>query len=475
MSEFIPGRGEKRGGKLFRPDTRLAALLALLATQDVNAAPPIGVAQAETISANAHAEAEQGSFWPGYEGTYFPIYDAKHGGFDWRRLIEPMYVGVSHETAKPQTISFEVPYEYARLFDKGNPLDEKDYEAAKAFMADQVRSQLVDNLHGFSWDESHFTEHAPHLDQSWNVDAISVEGFASPEASGMDSVVPGEVEDANLELGKIRAEDSGARLKEVLEDMGMNVDNVVARYTGDELQFSKEEWAQLMMLADAQGYKGVPEEKIWRLISDYNLGKAPADVQEQLDSLVGSKRVVQVEVNLKDKGKETYLVPVPLLALLLLWPGKKGGEALRDWFKNHPWGGQKREPILDAKPTTPKSAEQFTGEVIDDLDRNMGTYELFVDRYDGKEVDVNELTHDILEHWNWVDNSRRKYYRQPSEDHKLRPQQVWYANLHARAISQLLAEKAATGIIPSQAIRTNGFRSRFEAIVQAELKRVQQL
>lgn len=385
------------------------------------------------------------------------------GEVDWThigRLLEPAYLDVSRERSRPEMVSFTVPYEYARFFDTGNPLSPEDYEAAKTWMAGEVKQDLANSLHGFAWDKKHFTERTGFQEgQGLVVDQITIVGMTSPEAHGAVSIEPGMYDDANTELGEHRANDALDRLLEVLNAQGIDVSEAVPTIASEELQFSEEEMSQLRALAQAQGLSN-DTDGVYQLISRYNFDRInDAVLQAKLDEIVGSKRKVDIEITFKEGEKDHVLIPLPLLALLLLRRrgkenqqpdaragrgGQKGlsdssvrpeGVDSTDGIKK---GDVKRPEIWKTVPEEMKDPRQYAVDVEADITHSFMYYQPFADEAIARgQWDLNEMTHDILEAWNATDNARRRQMGQPEEDHKKRPRQVFYAYMHAVALREL--------------------------------------
>lgn len=384
------------------------------------------------------------------------------------RLLEPAYVDLGRNRTKPETVSFVVPYEYARLFDTGNPLAPDDYEAARSWMAAEVKRDLADNLMGLPWDTSHYSERTGFVPgNELVVDQINILGMTSPEAHGAASVDPAQVDDANLELGRHRGEDALTRLFEVLNAEGVNVSEAVSTVAGDELQFSTDEFARLTLLADAQGHKGSDEEKVYGLISRYNANRITDHaLKAELDTVVGSKRQVQIEITFKDRGRDHLLLPVPLALLPLLLLRRR-----RESAPTPATPAVKRPEIWKTTPDAMKDPRDYALDVEVDLTKNFNYYQPLVDpRIANNDWDLNEMTHDTLEAWNTTDNARRRMMGQPEQDHKQNPRQVFYAYMHAVALRELTkeAQAKAPNTPLSEAWKDSAIRSRVAAAMIKE-------
>ncbi|EKD79354.1 MAG: hypothetical protein ACD_41C00093G0002 [uncultured bacterium] len=369
---------------------------------------------------------------------------------DFGRILEPAYLDVSRKSDKPRTVDFVVPYAYARTFDTGDPIDASHYGEMEGLMADEMRRQLADNVVGLAWDKADYARAGDTRYAGLSVDRISVTGFTSPEATGPGSLEAGSTDPENVELGEIRAGDAGRRLKEVLTRLGVDSVDGIEDISGDEVQFSAEEFSELETIAESLGMnQGTTEDKIYQLLSAYNADRVTdPEVVTRLDQLVASKRFVEVTVTFKEKKKSTTLLPLPLLALLVL--------ALRPLTRRR--DAQPQPPIEPAPVGRPRIVDTlppldqtdnglaYARNVEVDINGNFYFYQGIVDRYiENGTVDVNELTHDILEQWNEHDNVRRQNMGQSSIDHRTNPRQVLYAQFHAQALVRLMVEARQRG------------------------------
>lgn len=391
-----------------------------------------------------------------WEGAEWPIYDQKTGEIHLKRLIEPGYVPVSRAAERPETVSIVVPYEYARFFDTGEPMDPADYAKAKEFIKQEVQKQLAGNTIGLAWDQADYEARQNALgDNAWVVDSISVHGTASPEAGvkagGRETIVPGVVEQENVELAELRAIDASERLKEVLSEMGIDAKDVPANISGEELQFSPTEYRTLEQMARAQGYEGSTDAVIYKLVSAYNRNKiTDVGTLDQLDAMVAGKRGVQIEVTLKDGKKDTVLLPLPLLmgifglSIILVGTRKKKEKTPEEKpeTKPAPEPIKEKRPELEVRvPPDVKDAGQVGRDVETGIMKSFDFYEPIIKDHlgHGGEVDVNELTHDILEAWTTNDNAlREKIGLEKEAPQAERPRQVFFARMHAIAIKELI-------------------------------------
>lgn len=377
----VGGAGlEKRGGEEPEPGHPHIELKSQAARDAIEAA-------AETANPESQVYA--------YEGSYWPIVDTVNGEASWTRVFEPGYLVVSKAETQPQHVSFSVPYEYARFFDTGQPIDPVDYEKMMGFMEEQIWTQLAEGAIGMSWDLDDYESKNGAGPEGLVVKSIEVKGTASPEAGmgqgGPETVAPGHVEIENVELGSLRATDATDRLVEVLGRLGIKAENAPQHVSSDELQFSPGEYRELESMGRTQGFDGTADQVIFQLITKYNRDQLTnAGMVKQLDGIVGSKRAVEIDVELENGKKDSMAVPLPLLGLLLLMPGIRRREEKEKTPEKHP------------------------------VERSKA-----------------DLTKDVLDKWTENDNAiRQNAGLEPELHHENRPRQVLYAELHAVALNE---------------------------------------
>ncbi len=434
--------------------------------------------QAGKTSIEAHAEIESGAESRRFDfGAYLPIIDAD-GRFQWKRLLEPAYasVGIEKEGTAERDLEVVIPALWAQYFDTAEWQDPTTREQILAAVSGQVRDALMQDLHGLNWDEKDYADREGLALKGWNVTDALVVGEASPEAGRPSSVKPGNVEEENVKLAEeVRGVEGAAVLVEALQSLGIKVDESLVRVEGDEIQFTPDEYQELQDMAAAAGKKGNAAEAVWKLIADYNRDKiADPALQADLDRLVGDKRMVRINLKLERGEKDTYLIPLPLLALgLLALRRRKGGP------KPERPIGPPREPILDAAPANELSRDpaEFGNEVGVDIERSLDFYLPIMEAHEGSpNPDDNEMAHMILDAWTKNDNELRRRAGLPEEaHHRTRPRQVLYANLHARALRRLAEEADKRKLDERDAWKQEEVRRAVTEEVEKEIKRLRAL
>jgi len=264
----------------------------------------------------------------------------------------------------------------AVFFDSAKNLNPKDKERVVEYLEDKVKQEIANKLIFLDFSKNtekvYRAQHqkdlgeATRLISSTKINDIRITGFASPEgpeSKGPATIQPGAVDVENIELAEKRAVDMSLRLKEALTKMGLD-STAVADIKAEELQFNNDELRELDVLAIKSGIKGEAETgRIYDLIKDYNLNKFAdnAELQTELNKIVGSKRQVQIEIDFENEQRKKVVVPLPLglLPLLLLRHRKLESEP-------KPTGPQKLE-------VGPKPREIFPDAVVDftkDLENN---------------------------------------------------------------------------------------------------------
>jgi len=155
---------------------------------------------------------------------------------------------------------------------------------------------------------------------------IKITGSSSPEAviHGPKSLIPGNIEQENLDLAKKRAQNPV--IIEALKKAGIEIDeSVPISYESVETQFTDADIDSLTHLAIDNKYLDKDEnkeEKILKaieiLVSDYSTDKLKGtELEKALDSIVGDKRYVVVSLEFETEQSETYFMPIPITLFLL--------------------------------------------------------------------------------------------------------------------------------------------------------------
>jgi len=293
--------------------------------------------------------------------------------FNWWSLLAPIQWEVGMRNLVEKDASFEVPQHYARLFSQdakaGHPLRQEDYNKIERYVEQQLKRQFAETLHGLDTSKNihqlHHQEEKPEV-HDLKIKNIRIKGFASPEGPqslGEQTIVPGNKEAENMELGKTRAQSAKKTLESGLKEMGIKgkKGEEVARalyenkISQDELQFNRDEMRELAKIAEDQGSLGVDDtEKIYNLIIDYNEGRIKdAKANGQLDKIIAGKRKVEIEIDYEGQQARKILIPIPLIPLALLGAYM----ALRRRPRDGAGGGADRgsiRPMPESQPAAPQ-------------------------------------------------------------------------------------------------------------------------
>ncbi len=249
--------------------------------------------------------------------------------FNWGGIISPvsLELGVNREIKGSESIN--VPYTYAPKFEGSELTNETDKDKMEEYFKDQIRTAFANKLVRIGEKKSVYEATRGEKDNllkdvfSKNeVKAIKITGFSSPEGRKNDpeSVKPGNVEEENVSLAKERGELAEDIIREILEEGNIDT-SIIESINYEEVQFSDTEWKELLELADSLEIGGgSDEEKIISLIAAYNSGEynLESSVKDSLDKIVGSKRGVNIEIEVEGGKKTQVVLPLPLLLLLLL-------------------------------------------------------------------------------------------------------------------------------------------------------------
>jgi hypothetical protein len=379
--------------------------------------------------------------------TFFSPDENGEQRFNWLSIGLPVQIEGFRETTERDTLYIEMPNEFARDFKNYELLDPEDKRKAAEYMADQIRIQLANEYHGLRWSKE--ISDARHQGQAGSpealpegrVTALRVKGTSSPEArfKGGESLLSGQIEDENLQLAENRARTGIKLTLDELIDLGIDTSQIEGAIdiTAEEIQFTDQELSILVGLAGAKD--GDPYEAVMQLINDYNDGKIKdPDTISQLDQIVGSKRMVQIEVEIEKKGKTRWFLPLPLLAILLF---------------------RRRKHELPPEVTDPRKLTSLKDDIyiyFDDPDckRRGLDYRAITDqarqeedKYDTVEEQVDLITKQILTKWREHDiEARREAGVQDLEtglDYENNSEQVAWAKSHAEMIMDLVNEKVA--------------------------------
>lgn len=215
-------------------------------------------------------------------------------------------------------VNVDVPYQYASDFKKAAPAHQKKMEQEMAENAKELFEKIMPSIAGPSFFKNKFlAEHGSLKNNQLRISNVHIAGYASPEAT--EEVNIGD--SRNNELSRLRAENAAMVLRNIFQSNGVGVKEI--GYLGEgEMPFSEMEENELLKEAYQLkiGTDGVPENRtILDLIKLYNNGGIKEqEALAKLETIVGGKRKVAVEMNLGER-RGIIAVPLPLLLLLLIY------------------------------------------------------------------------------------------------------------------------------------------------------------
>ncbi len=413
---------------------------------------------------------------------------------DVRSIISPIQLEFGRNVEHTGTAEFKIPYEYSRLFNSAAALRESDHEKVAEYVNQQLRTEMVDALHGwdFNKDVSTWHHYSPMeigdngkpLGRQLEATNISVIGLASPEgpaSKGPSTIHPDSIDIENIDLARLRAERGHSVTIEQLEKLGVNVDAIAqeADNIGEaELQFTDDEVQELAAVAHAEGLDQLSpgDGGVYELIQNYNDGKLTGAAKQTVDQLVGSKRMVEMAVDFRGQRQEKLIIPLPLLLLLPLALRRRRG-------KTQPTTPEPIKPTPEPEPTwrdsipeeikpiqlpevgTPDWDEMEEKTYVDDLfvyldhekTKSLGIdYRLMADTVQVRRNEFADdaeaqlwLTNEVLTAWRNHDiAARREAGVDQSQlevglDYQRQPRQVQWAKMHARGIMDMVRAKEA--------------------------------
>lgn len=387
------------------------------------------------------------------------------GEYDWKDLgkflLEPLAASTGAGVGRKSEISFDIPYEYARLFNIGKPMDKTDYEKLNKFVKEEITNQLKAQILAFSFDKEAFEKRFPGQlpeDVATEITNIRIIGSASPEARIPGSEQPGKIDKENLALSEeYRAKNAKESVMKALNEIGIKYDQPI-NTKGVETQFSDAEIEALNTIA-----KECKKEDIFSLIHDYNQGEIKNErAAKALDAIIGSKRNVSVYMEMKDGGSFLLIIPLPLLLLALPMAGRGARRGAKELYRQGSRAaGWLNRPLISHKPwdvVPEKAGGNYDGDTRSDI-LNNGLY--YQEIYQNATTRRAELLHterlpillserrfmeqflaqEILETWMVDDNEIRAKKGLAPQDYYQIDNQKLYAIFHAVAVSELENEK----------------------------------
>lgn len=234
---------------------------------------------------------------------------------------------IEHHGAITVGLNSGIPMTYARGFDTARSESKDAYAKWGTFVTQEIEHELASNL-----SRMNTTGEAPLGLSDTRITKISITGSSSPEAykhesASHESVKPGVIDQPNVTLAEKRAREVAERLGREnaiknLRSSGVNVSNELLEQasqhiTGEEIQFSADEIAELGKLARTYGivtpsiYHDAAE-----LIERYNTGRITKKADKAaLDKIVKSKRGVQVTIEYEAGKPIDVTIPAPIIHL----------------------------------------------------------------------------------------------------------------------------------------------------------------
>jgi len=259
-------------------------------------------------------------------------------------MVVPAQLNLEREKFIEENIEMYIPYRWVRHFNEAKAMNEEERQAVIEFIKRELRKEIAQYVYYVTptqWSRDAYTNHHENVPDfsSFHIQSITIKGFASPEGEGVASILG--KEEKNTHLGAMRAENMEPLIREALIELGLDPSTI--EVSGEEASFSDIELTQLSVLATHRNYgvknntnENVPNlQEIYELIRVYNREKTKLSPEEIviLDTIVGSKRNVLVEVDIEGVEKKVVVVPLPwllLLPLLQLIPKGKEEEKKSD-------------------------------------------------------------------------------------------------------------------------------------------------
>ncbi len=253
-------------------------------------------------------------------------------------LFDPVQLEVSTETSHHGRTLIRIPYKYSRGFNTAIAESEAEKKEAAKYIQEMLKKEFAEKLVFAYWLDPadlvgvteatkdtyayHHQNEAPNLSKA-EIESIKIIGLSSPEGpaeEGKQTLAIGNIDEKNIELSQKRARDMDPEIRAALESLGLEAD-VISEIKAEEIQFSQNELSSLDSLAKSVGITDAVDEleSAYILVKEFNDGKIkdPA-VWKKLNEIVGSKRMVEVEITYNEDKKVRYVIPLPLFLLPLL-------------------------------------------------------------------------------------------------------------------------------------------------------------
>jgi hypothetical protein len=259
-----------------------------------------------------------------------------------KMLVEPASIGMKFRLGReswpariltgsdetdPFLFALDVPYEYARDFERASPVDRRKMQEDMASRAQALLEQVLPLVFGLTVHQNEVRQDMSRYSVS-RLDTVSIDGFASGESDrGVDTDDP-----RNQRLSELRAENAAQVLEQLFRERGVAVNEIRHRGQGELHLLSEERRALLQDATELKiGPDGLPENKLLlELIKKYNAGQIkPGEALERLEQMVGGKRKVAIKVQTEERDFVLVLPVIPI-------PPRRLLEWFRGWFRGQP-------------------------------------------------------------------------------------------------------------------------------------------
>lgn len=248
-------------------------------------------------------------------------------------IIAPVQLIIGKVNSYEKQLKIDIPHEYSRLFNSAKEVDSEAQNKLKLYIKKQIQAQLADDFR--TLDPSSISENVLERDhpgairsgeRNFEVESISLTGFTSPEGpeyKGPSTLDQQNIDQENIGLGKLRAENIKPALIQALKEQGIEInENEVIDFSinSQEIQLSNEERSEIITIAKKLNISGFNDDEIiFNTFLAYNDQQInDAEAVAKLNKIIASKRTVSVMVHLKGDEKKVFIIPLPLLLLLPL-------------------------------------------------------------------------------------------------------------------------------------------------------------
>ncbi len=270
--------------------------------------------------------------WPGMHQTVLVRNADGQMEFHPWRLLAPLQLEIAREHQVSSEADFTIPYEYSRLFDTGKPLRAEDHDKLVARVDQELKQAFADRIRGLGFRDVTRSNHGEEAADSLTITHIGVTGTTSPEGpkeKGPATLAPGAIDPENISLGFTRAKEGFRLTEERMAALGLTPEalgSAAKELQSEELQFSDAEMKELATIAQLE--PGADDlERIYNLVVAYRDKRLEnPEVVAKLDTIIASKQSVEVTIQYDANRKDTFVLALPLAALLLIreiYPGRR--------------------------------------------------------------------------------------------------------------------------------------------------------